>query len=109
MVGRDPVGPNAGKILQAAGVDISLDPNDFPFMTMREAHIAGLPVRIFRISFTGELSYEINIRARHGLALWTHLMKAGAEYGSPPMAPRRCMFFVPKRASSSLARKPTVR
>ena len=77
-------GPNAGKILQAAGVDISLDPNDFPFMTMREAHIAGLPVRIFRISFTGELSYEINIRARHGLALWTHLMKAGAKFGITP-------------------------
>ena len=77
-------GPNAGKILKAAGVDISLDPADFPFMTMREAHIAGLPVRIFRISFTGELSYEINIRARHGLALWTHLMKAGAEFGITP-------------------------
>ena len=77
-------GPNAAKILQAAGIDISLDPAEFPFMSMREAHIAGLPVRLFRISFTGELSYEINIRARHGLALWTHLMAAGEEFGLTP-------------------------
>ena len=77
-------GPNAAKILKAAGIDISLDPADFPFMTMRNAHIAGLPVRIFRISFTGELSFEINIRSRHGLALWTLLMKAGADYGITP-------------------------
>jgi sarcosine oxidase subunit alpha len=77
-------GPNAAKILNAAGIDISLDPAAFPFMTMRPAHVAGLPVRVFRISFTGELSYEINIRARHGLALWTHLIKAGAEFGITP-------------------------
>ena len=77
-------GPNAGKILQAAGIDINLDPAKFPFMSMREAHISGLPVRIFRISFTGELSYEINIRARHGMALWTLLMNVGAEYGITP-------------------------
>ena len=77
-------GPNASKILKTAGIDISLDPNDFPFMSMQTAHIAGLPVRIFRISFTGELSYEINIRARHGLALWTLLMEAGAEHGITP-------------------------
>ena len=77
-------GPNAARILEAAGIDISLDPADFPFMSMREAHIAGLPVRVFRISFTGELSYEINIRARHGLALWTHLMTAGEAFGITP-------------------------
>jgi sarcosine oxidase subunit alpha len=77
-------GPNASKILKAAGIDISLDPADFPFMSMQDAHIAGLPVRIFRISFTGELSFEINIRARHGLALWQLLMKAGRDHGITP-------------------------
>jgi sarcosine oxidase subunit alpha len=77
-------GPNASKILKAAGIDISLDPADFPFMSMQDAHIAGLPVRIFRISFTGELSFEINIRARHGLALWQLLMNAGRDHGITP-------------------------
>ena len=77
-------GPNAGKILQDAGIDIDLSSANFPFMSMKHAHIGGLPARIFRISFTGELSYEINVAARHGLALWTHLMKVGAAHGITP-------------------------
>jgi len=77
-------GPNAGKILQDAGIDFDLSPAEFPFMSMKEGHIGGLPARIFRISFTGELSYEINVAARHGLALWTHLMKAGKPHGITP-------------------------
>ena len=77
-------GPNAGKILLNAGIDIDLSPISFPFMSMKEAHIGGLPVRIFRISFTGELSYEINVSARHGLALWNLLTRAGEQYGLVP-------------------------
>ena len=65
-------------ILKDAGCDFDLsDDANFPFMSMIEGHIAGLPARIFRISFTGELSYEINVPARYGLALWTSLMSAG--------------------------------
>ncbi len=77
-------GPNAAKILERAGIDIDLSPTKFPFMSMKDAHVGGLPARIFRISFTGELSYEINVAARHGLALWTHLMKAGKVHGITP-------------------------
>jgi sarcosine oxidase subunit alpha len=77
-------GPNAAKILEEARIDIDLSSANFPFMSMKDAHIGGLPARIFRISFTGELSYEINVAARHGLALWTHLMKAGAAHGITP-------------------------
>ena len=77
-------GPNAAKILEAAGVDIDLSASSFPFMSMQEAHLGGLPVRLFRISFTGELSFEVNVKARHGLALWTLLMEAGAEYDITP-------------------------
>ncbi|MGE5269502.1 MAG: sarcosine oxidase subunit alpha family protein [Thiohalocapsa sp.] len=74
------VGPLAREVLTA----LSLDPAHFPFMRMREAAIAGIPARIFRISFSGELSYEINIPADCGLALWQSLMEAGAEYGITP-------------------------
>jgi sarcosine oxidase subunit alpha len=53
-------------------------------MTMREATVAGLPARVFRISFTGELSYEINVPAYGGLHLWRAIMSAGAKYGITP-------------------------
>ena len=72
------------KFLRTQGSDIDLSPANFPFMSMKHAHIGGLPARIFRISFTGELSYEINVAARHGLALWTYLMKVGAAHGITP-------------------------
>ena len=77
-------GPAAKDILTAAGVDIDLSDDAFSFMSMKEGHISGLPARIFRISFTGELSYEINVPARYGAALWTALMKAGAPHGITP-------------------------
>ncbi|MDB2390576.1 sarcosine oxidase subunit alpha [Alphaproteobacteria bacterium] len=77
-------GPKAAKILKDAQIDIDLSAGNFPFMSMQECHIGGIPARIFRISFTGELSYEINVQARHGLALWTHLMKAGKAHDITP-------------------------
>jgi sarcosine oxidase subunit alpha len=64
----------------------SLDLADFPFMAMREADIAGIPARVFRISFSGELCYEINVPADYGLALWRRLAEAGAvPYGTEAM------------------------
>jgi sarcosine oxidase subunit alpha len=47
---------------------------------MKETFIAGIPARIFRISFTGEMAFEINVPARYGLALWSHLMRVGKEF-----------------------------
>jgi sarcosine oxidase subunit alpha len=76
------VGPAARSVLAALAP--SLDLNDFPFMAMREADVAGLPARIFRIGFAGELSYEINVPARYGLALWELLMQEGAALGITP-------------------------
>jgi len=77
-------GPNARAILEKAGCSIPLNDEAFPFMSFREGTISGLPVRIFRISFTGELSFEINTPARLGLALWKNLMAAGEEFGLTP-------------------------
>src|SRR3546814_18966015 len=53
-------------------------------MAMREGSVAGIPARVFRISFTGELSYEINVPTRWGLALWEALIDAGADLGITP-------------------------
>jgi sarcosine oxidase subunit alpha len=77
-------GPAAQEILNAAGTDIPLNNEGFRFMSMREGHVSGLPARIYRISFTGELSYEINVPARYGMALWTTLMRAGKTFGITP-------------------------
>ena len=77
-------GPNAKKIMNKLGCSVPLDDENFPFMSFKDATLAGLPVRIFRISFTGELSYEINTPARLGLALWKNIMAAGEEFGITP-------------------------
>lgn len=78
-------GPRARDVLAAAGVSIDLDRTAFPFMAMRDGVVAGLPARIFRVSFTGELSFEINVPARHGAALWTALLEAGQVWGIEPV------------------------
>ena len=56
----------------------------FPFMTWREGKVADIPARVFRVSFTGELSYEINVPASFGLALWNACITAGEKFGLTP-------------------------
>jgi sarcosine oxidase subunit alpha len=78
------VGPGARAILTALAPNLDLA--QFPFMTMREADVAGIPARIFRISFSGELSFEINVPSDYGLTLWRRLAEAGATpYGTEAM------------------------
>jgi sarcosine oxidase subunit alpha len=78
------VGPKARDVLGAIAPGFALDPVSFPRMTMRETEIAGIPARIFRVSFSGELSYEINVPSDHGLALWERLIAAGEPFGITP-------------------------
>ena len=76
-------GPLARDLLtELCDADLSLEA--FPFMSMIEAEVAGIPARIFRISFTGELAFEINVPARHGLHVWEALMKAGKAFDITP-------------------------
>ena len=72
-------GPTARELL-AELTDISLDQDDFPFMAMREAMVAGVPARVFRISFTGELAFEVNVPAHYGLYVWEQMIKQGAKH-----------------------------
>lgn len=78
------VGPKARAMLSELAPQLDLSAEAFPFMTMNEATVAGLPARIFRISFTGELSYEINVPTYAGLHLWQAIMDAGAKHGITP-------------------------
>ena len=78
-------GPLAREVVTALGTDIDLAQESFPFMSFREGIVAGMPARIARVSFTGELSFEINVKARDLLTLWTACMEAGARYGITPV------------------------
>ncbi|MCY3877810.1 MAG: 2Fe-2S iron-sulfur cluster-binding protein [Rhodobacteraceae bacterium] len=78
-------GPAAREIVAALGTDIDLGRGKFPFMTIREGMVAGLPARISRVSFTGELSFEINVRARDLCQLWERVIDAGKAYGITPI------------------------
>jgi len=77
-------GPNARDLLSEFTSDIDLDNEAFPFMSWRDGTVGGIPARVYRISFTGELSYEINVPASAGLSLWTDIMNAGEKYGITP-------------------------
>lgn len=77
-------GPKARDLLVQLAPDVDLSNDAFPYMAFQEGDVAGIPARIFRISFTGELSYEINVPWNFGKALWEEVMAAGEEYGITP-------------------------
>jgi len=77
-------GPNARKLLEKV-VDIDISNEAFPFMACAETTVCGgTPARLFRISFSGELAYEIAVPARYGDAMIGKLMEAGEEFDVVP-------------------------
>jgi sarcosine oxidase subunit alpha len=76
-------GPKA-RLLLGELTDINLDPNEFKFMDWREGNVADVPARVFRISFTGEQSYEINVPANYALDVMEKLVKHGEKYQLTP-------------------------
>jgi len=79
-------GPNARNLLRKV-VDETHDMSNeaFPFMACGEVTVCGgMPARLFRISFSGELAYEIAVPARYGNSMMSVLMQAGAEYDAVP-------------------------
>lgn len=78
-------GPKAREVMAALGTDIDLTPDAFPFMSLRDGTVAGLPARVVRVSFTGELSYEVNVAPRHMRALWDSVLEAGQPFGILPV------------------------
>ncbi|WP_298290287.1 sarcosine oxidase subunit alpha family protein [uncultured Litoreibacter sp.] len=77
------VGPNARKVLEKlGGMDVSKEA--LGFMEWKEGKIGGFDARAFRISFSGELSYEIAVPASQGRAFWDALMEAGQEFNVTP-------------------------
>ena len=77
-------GPRSRSLLQRLDMDIRVDRDSLPHMHIREGRIGQLPARLYRISFSGELGYEVNVPARHGAALWQQLIAAGQDLGVVP-------------------------
>jgi sarcosine oxidase, subunit alpha len=77
-------GPKARELLLAMGGDIDLDAVTFPFMTWRDGEIAGMSARVARVSFSGELAYEINVAGHLGSSMWEAVLTAGAPLGLTP-------------------------
>lgn len=77
-------GPKARDVMQALNPDHDWSNEAFPFMTFQDVSLGACPARIFRISFTGELSFEINVPSRFGHALWQAVMAAGEAFGITP-------------------------
>ena len=74
-------GPRAREVLGSAGVEDDLDTSALPFLTMREMRVAGVSALVARAGYTGELSFEVNVRARDGLTVWEALLRAGEPLG----------------------------
>jgi sarcosine oxidase subunit alpha len=78
-------GPKARALLTAAQIDTSISAEDFPHMSFKMAHVAGIPARVFRVSYTGEISYEINVQGDDVITLWQRLMELGPQFGLMPI------------------------
>ena len=74
------VGPKSRQLLGELVTDIDLSKDAFPFMHSKEATIDGIPVRIARISFSGELAFEINVEWGYARHIWDLLWAPGASY-----------------------------
>ena len=77
-------GPRAREIVTplVGGIDIS--PEAFPHMSVAEGTFLGVPTRFFRVSFTGDTGFEINVPSRYGRAVWDRLRELGRPLGLTP-------------------------
>jgi sarcosine oxidase subunit alpha len=76
-------GPNARAALTGL-VDIDITPSAMPHMSVAAGHVCGVPMRLCRVSFTGELGFEVNVPADFGPAVWRVIWEAGQPHGMTP-------------------------
>jgi sarcosine oxidase subunit alpha len=82
--GLNVTGPRARLVLEALDSDIDFSRDAFPYLSGREGNVAGVPVRVMRIGFTGELSYELHCPSSLAAGLWDAVMAAGQPHGLRP-------------------------
>ena len=77
-------GPNSRDLLSKLFPKINVSNESIPFMGFKESELFGVPARIFRISFSGELAYEINVESGYGIFMWEKIMELGKEMNIEP-------------------------
>lgn len=78
------VGPSSRAVIGALFPEVDVSNEAFPFMTWRDTTLGGVPVRLARVSFSGELAYEVTAVSWFGLDLWERLIDAGTPFGITP-------------------------
>ncbi len=77
-------GPKSRELLKKLFPDLDVSNEGLPFMGYVESSLFGVPAKIFRISFSGELAYEINVESDYGLSMWEKLMELGKDLKVQP-------------------------
>ncbi len=77
-------GPRSREVLARVCHDVDLSAQAFPYMGLHTGTVAGIPARIIRVGFVGELGYEIHVPASQGEALWDALMQSGQDLAIRP-------------------------
>jgi sarcosine oxidase subunit alpha len=77
-------GPKSREIIASLVEGIDISDAAMPHMSVREGTICGVPTRLFRMSFTGERGFEVNVPADYGQAVWEAIAAEGARHGAAP-------------------------
>jgi sarcosine oxidase subunit alpha len=77
-------GPQSRAVLALLCEDIDLGADAFPYMGVRTGHVAGVPARLLRVGFVGELGYEVHVPASYGECVWDRMLEAGQRWGICP-------------------------
>ncbi len=77
-------GPRSRAMLEGLVEGADIGAGEMPHMSVAECRVCGVPARLFRVSFTGELGFEVNVPADHGRAVWEAVFEAGKPYGITP-------------------------
>ena len=84
LAGVNIAGPESREVLAKLCDDVDLSADAFPYMGVRQGHVAGIPALLLRVGFVGELGYELHVPASQGEALWDALIEAGATHDIRP-------------------------
>ena len=76
-------GPNSRRVLQKIGIK-DINPEDLAFMSTCKTYLSGIEVDLFRVSFSGELAFEVNVDSNFAMYIWRILMEVGKEFDITP-------------------------
>ena len=76
-------GPHSRQVLTGL-TELDLSEEAFPYLGVREGRISGVPARVMRVGFVGELGYEVHVPADGGLHVWDRISEAGETFGIKP-------------------------